>query len=85
VAEALGLTPVKEKMFHDFNGAIKSLGAWGGDFVLVASEDPTDKIREYFLSKGLDVVYRFEDLITESPENLSTDSMKVSSSNHLIH
>lgn len=41
--------PVRQLLFADFEGAVKSLGAWGGDFVLVASHsDPT----AYFSAKG---------------------------------
>lgn len=29
---------IKAKLFKDFNGTIKSLGAWGGDFVLVTQK-----------------------------------------------
>ena len=31
----LGLLPVSEHLFKGYNGAVKSLGGWGGDFVLV--------------------------------------------------
>lgn len=52
--------PVKASLLHDFKGAIKSLGAWGGDFVLVTSEtDPTD----YFKTKGYDTVIPFEAMV----------------------
>jgi mevalonate kinase len=52
--------PVKDLLFNDFNGAIKSLGAWGGDFILVASEiDPTD----YFKSKGYHTHISYEDMV----------------------
>ena len=37
IAEKLDLIPVKELLFSDFNGQIKSVGEWVGDFVLVAS------------------------------------------------
>jgi len=51
---------VKSLYFEDFNGSIKSLGAWGGDFVLVASEnDP----RPYFTAKGFEVVINYSDMI----------------------
>lgn len=51
---------IKELLFSDFNGSIKSLGAWGGDFVMVASkENPSD----YFKSKGFDIIIRYRDLI----------------------
>ncbi|WP_308992916.1 GYDIA family GHMP kinase [Mariniflexile litorale] len=51
---------VKSLLFNDFNGSIKSLGAWGGDFVLATSEEnPT----AYFKDKGFDVVIPYDDMI----------------------
>ena len=52
--------PVKERLFSDFSGSVKSLGAWGGDFVLACSqEDPT----AYFVQKGFNTVIPFEKMI----------------------
>ncbi|WP_159018382.1 GYDIA family GHMP kinase [Algibacter sp. L3A6] len=52
--------PVKERLFNDFKGAIKSLGAWGGDFVLAtAKQDPT----AYFKAKGYDTVLAYQDMV----------------------
>ena len=60
ISEIIDLGPIKEKLFSDFNGSIKSLGAWGGDFVMVASKDnPT----AYFQSKGFETVIRFENMV----------------------
>jgi mevalonate kinase len=51
---------IKEQLFPDFDGTIKSLGAWGGDFVMVVSKkNPSD----YFKSKGFDVVLSFDEMI----------------------
>ena len=51
---------IKESLFPDFKGTIKSLGAWGGDFVMVVSEsDPTD----YFSSKGFSTIVSYEEMI----------------------
>jgi mevalonate kinase len=85
VGEALEIIPVKERLFSDFNGAVKSLGAWGGDFVLVATEMKLAEVKEYFKNKGLEVVYGYEDLITAPVETMSKDSIKMGFSNHLIH
>ncbi|GAB1856913.1 GYDIA family GHMP kinase [Flavobacteriaceae bacterium MHTCC 0001] len=50
----------KSIFFNDFDGAIKSLGAWGGDFVLVASEyNPA----AYFKSKGFDTVVPYSNMV----------------------
>ncbi len=85
VGEALEQTPVKTRLFSDFNGAIKSLGAWGGDFAMVVTELPLSEVREYFKSKGLDVIYQYDDLISAPVEAMSKDSVKMGYSNHLIH
>ncbi len=52
--------PVKELLFSDFKGSIKSLGAWGGDFILVASEENP---KTYFKNKGFETVIPYEDMI----------------------
>ena len=59
IATVTKQTPIKELLFNDFNGSIKSLGAWGGDFVLVASKDnPTD----YFKAKGFETILAYSDM-----------------------
>ena len=57
----LQLPTVKERLFADFAGAIKSLGAWGGDFVLAVGEG--DYVRDYFTSKGFDTILPFKQMI----------------------
>lgn len=56
----LEMETVKETLFPDFNGTIKSLGAWGGDFVLViAKENPTS----YFNERGYEIVIPYAEMI----------------------
>ncbi|WP_339920578.1 GYDIA family GHMP kinase [uncultured Flavobacterium sp.] len=56
----LKTTTVKEALFSDFNGEVKSLGAWGGDFIMAISEsDPTS----YFSSKGFDTIIPYNEMI----------------------
>jgi mevalonate kinase len=60
MSQILETQTVKETLFPDFEGTIKSLGAWGGDFVLVISNvNPT----AYFNKKGYEVVLRYEEMI----------------------
>lgn len=60
LSDILRMDPIKKRQFHDFKGEIKSLGAWGGDFVLVASsEDPAD----YFRKKGYHTIVPFQKMI----------------------
>ena len=63
VANVLNLRKVKEIYFQDFPGTIKSLGAWGGDFVLVASDESPEMIRHYFQSKGFSTFLPYHTII----------------------
>ena len=52
-----------KKYFNDFEGEIKSLGAWGGDFFLVATEWDEKNVKKYFDSKDLDIVFKYQDIV----------------------
>ena len=53
-------TPIQNQEFSDFNGAIKSMGAWGGDFIMAVGNDKFKKIKEYFNDKGFNTVLPWE-------------------------
>lgn len=53
-------TTVQSCFFKDFNGSIKSLGAWGGDFILVAS---LDNPLSYFKQKGFTTILPYQDMV----------------------
>jgi len=56
----LETSTIQERLFADFDGAIKSLGAWGGDFILAVSpKDPTS----YFNQKGYTTVIPYQEMI----------------------
>lgn len=60
LSEILETKTVKETLFSDFSGTIKSLGAWGGDFVLaVSKENPS----AYFKEKGFETILTYEEMI----------------------
>ncbi|NQX82881.1 MAG: GHMP kinase [Flavobacteriaceae bacterium] len=61
ISEATGLTTVTELLFADYSkGICKSLGAWGGDFILVTGK-PEDM--SYFKDKGYNTIIPFSDMI----------------------
>lgn len=60
ISGLLGLPTVKERLFPDFQGSLKSLGAWGGDFILAASEDDPSG---YFREKGYATCLPYRELI----------------------
>ena len=55
--------PPVQQQFPDFNGVLKSLGAWGGDFLLAATEQSFEEVTAYFKQHGLDTVIRYHDII----------------------
>ncbi len=62
MSHCLEQQPLKSH-FPDFQGVIKSLGAWGGDFFLAATELSENEVKEYFNEKGLDVVVKYDDIV----------------------
>lgn len=60
----IGLEKVKPSLFPDFDGSIKSLGAWGGDFVMATSAHLTlEEMTGYFMRKGYPIVKRWNELL----------------------
>jgi mevalonate kinase len=62
VADLLQHPPLKTN-FPDFQGHIKSLGAWGGDFFLAMSNLSHPEVADYFASKGLQTLFKYKELI----------------------
>ena len=52
--------PVQQRLFSDFKGQIKSLGAWGGDFILATGDKSTP---DYFRQKGYQTVIPYTSMI----------------------
>jgi len=55
--------PVKTKHFIDFDGSVKSLGGWGGDFIMVASVASETYVRNYFNNKYLNIIFRYDEIV----------------------
>lgn len=56
----LGTPTVKEKYFQDCPSFVKSLGAWGGDFVLASK---FRDYQDYFKQRGFSNIFSWKDLI----------------------
>ena len=60
LSDILKVPTVKETLFSDYPFAIKSLGAWGGDFIMAVGNEHTTK---YFKDKGYDTVIPYPKMI----------------------
>jgi len=63
MANVIETNPVKKRLFPDFDGSIKSLGAWGGDFIMTASEKTFSEVKNYFKQKGHNTVFSYNEII----------------------
>ena len=61
LSDVLQLPTIKEQLFSDYRGTVKSLGAWGGDFVLVTTNSQSDL--KYFIEKGYTTIFSYNDMI----------------------
>ena len=60
MSDVLETKTVQENLFSDFKGVVKSLGAWGGDFVMVLSKENP---KNYFIEKGYATVLSYEEMV----------------------
>jgi mevalonate kinase len=63
VAGQLKLTKVKDSLFADYWGTVKSLGAWGGDFVMLTNTRGVDDLTAYLKEKNISIVFGWNELI----------------------
>lgn len=61
ISKATSIIPIQNSNFSDYkDGKIKSLGAWGGDFILVTTKN---KDLSYFKKRGLETIIPLEDIV----------------------
>lgn len=60
IADFLEILTVREKLFSDCPSFVKSLGAWGGDFVMSAK---FGGFKDYFWEKGFTTVFEWPEII----------------------
>ncbi|MEX0799541.1 MAG: GYDIA family GHMP kinase [Bacteriovoracaceae bacterium] len=63
ISRALDMPRVQDLNFKDYWGAIKSLGAWGGDFALATSDTSERETRRYFSERGFNTVLKYDEII----------------------
>lgn len=68
MVSVLGRPSLKDTIFNDFGGAIKSLGAWGGDFAMALWPNGSNELARYLGTKNLDVYFSYNEMIYETNE-----------------
>lgn len=60
ISQLINIPKIKNQLFPDYPRAIKSLGGWGGDFILAAGGCEE---QDYFLNKGYKNVIPFSEML----------------------
>ncbi len=63
IGQTLQLPRVKDTLFRDYPGSVKSLGAWGGDFVLVTSEQSLEQTQKQWKTMGYEVCVGWREML----------------------
>lgn len=63
VSSVLKLPKAQSLYFSDYWGSIKSLGAWGGDFVLATSDKSVKETKKYFFEKGFRICISYGKMV----------------------
>lgn len=59
ISSLIGLKPIKKQLFGDYEGSIKSLGGWGGDYVMATGGIDA---RDYFKHKGYHQILEWDEV-----------------------
>lgn len=70
MSKILNLPALKGDKFDDFEGSIKSLGAWGGDFFLAVSPD-AEYLKNYFKT-NYDTILSYDKIVHFNPETVTS-------------
>jgi len=60
ISKIIKTETVKSRLFSDYSGSIKSLGGWGGDFVLATG---SSQDMDYFKKKGYTTVVPYKEML----------------------
>jgi len=60
ISKMLAIPTIKKQLFPDYPNTVKSLGAWGGDFVLATG---TVDDQKYFIDKGYTTIISYSEMV----------------------
>ncbi|SMC51377.1 GYDIA family GHMP kinase [Moheibacter sediminis] len=62
LSQHMEVPKAKDLYFSDYSGSVKSLGAWGGDFVMVTERE---NYKEYFQSRGYNTIFSYKEIMIQ--------------------
>jgi mevalonate kinase len=67
ISECVSMDSIADE-YKDFNGEVKSLGAWGGDFMLAVSSMSGADVISYFEGKGRPTMFNWKEIVKNETE-----------------
>lgn len=67
ISQHIRIPTLQQSLFSDFEGIVKSLGAWGGDMALVTWKGDEQFFRNYLSTKNIGTFFHFNQLINYEP------------------
>lgn len=62
ISDVIKIDPIQKTDFKDYNnGVVKSLGSWGGDFLLVTAQKSTDL--DFFRDRNYKTIYEMSEMV----------------------
>jgi mevalonate kinase len=69
IGDLLGQEPIARSLFRGFPGAVKSLGAWGGDFAMICSDIGDTDVSKEFMNRGIKEFFTFDAIFLKKSIN----------------
>lgn len=63
LSEILKTPTIGSTLFNDLDGYVKSLGAWGGDFVMIVTGQDPDDLKRYLKNKKINILFPFNEIV----------------------
>jgi mevalonate kinase len=63
ISNLLEMPSIRQTVFSDMPGEVKSLGAWGGDFCMLTWRDDPGLLSAYLKSKDLETWFSYNDIV----------------------
>lgn len=63
ISKVLSRKTIGEIRFPGYDGSIKSLGAWGGDFVMMTWKNERAELEKYLNEKGYFTIFSFDEIV----------------------
>jgi mevalonate kinase len=65
ISDLIRIERVKDRLFPEYWGSVKSLGAWGGDFVMINHHGDEEEAKAYFKHLGYTTYIPYSDMVLE--------------------